>query len=67
MTENVSWDVENTTFNNATPGDYDLTYTVTDANSCTAIDNITVTVLPVPVHSYMQMNFNRLTKIFDIL
>ncbi|MEQ9437902.1 MAG: hypothetical protein RIG62_02600, partial [Cyclobacteriaceae bacterium] len=36
--------IANPTFNTATPGVYNLTYTVTDDNGCTATDDITVTV-----------------------
>lgn len=36
------------TFNCPTPGNYDLTYTVTDANSCEGSDNMTITVLDGP-------------------
>lgn len=40
--------IQTPTFNNATAGPYALTYTVTDANGCTATDNISVTVNPNP-------------------
>ena len=36
------------TFNSATVGTFNLTYTVTDDNGCTATDNITVTVVDEP-------------------
>ncbi len=36
------------TFNNGTAGTYNLTYTVTDQFTCSASDNITVTVHPTP-------------------
>ena len=37
--------IVNPTFNSATPGTFNLTYTVTDDNGCTATDNISVTVV----------------------
>ncbi|MEK6482293.1 fibronectin type III domain-containing protein, partial [Catalinimonas sp. 4WD22] len=40
--------VSNPTFNAGTDGNYSLTYTVTDANGCTASSNITVTVNALP-------------------
>jgi gliding motility-associated-like protein len=42
-------DIENPVFNSAIAGNYDLTYTVTDANLCISTDNITVTVTDTPV------------------
>ena len=41
--------VQSPTFNNATAGTYDLTYTVTDDNGCTGTDDITVTVKALPI------------------
>jgi len=37
--------IQNPTFNSATAGTFNLTYTVIDNNGCTATDNITVTVV----------------------
>ncbi|MCK9206015.1 MAG: gliding motility-associated C-terminal domain-containing protein [Salinivirgaceae bacterium] len=40
--------LENPIFNCPTPGNYNLTYTVTDDNGCEGTDNITITVLDGP-------------------
>ncbi len=44
---------QDATFNGTTApiggSPYNLTYTITDANNCTATDNLTVTVAPLPV------------------
>ncbi len=40
------------TFNTNTTGSFNLIFTVTDNNSCSATDNITVTVNPLPVVSF---------------
>ena len=40
--------ITNPDFTTGTAGTYGLTYTVTDNNGCTATDNMTVTVNPVP-------------------
>ncbi|MGC9331781.1 MAG: gliding motility-associated C-terminal domain-containing protein [Bacteroidales bacterium] len=40
--------IQNPTFSTATVGSYNLTYTVTDNNGCTATDNITVEVYDTP-------------------
>lgn len=41
--------IQNPVFNCATPGTYNLTYTVFDNNGCTGTDNITVSVSDVPI------------------
>ncbi|PLX04532.1 MAG: hypothetical protein C0594_09090, partial [Marinilabiliales bacterium] len=41
--------ISNPLFNASSQGTYNLTYTVTDGNSCTASDNITINVNPSPV------------------
>jgi gliding motility-associated-like protein len=41
-------DTQTPTFNCNTPNSYDITYTVTDAHSCTASDNMTITVTQGP-------------------
>ncbi len=44
-----STNIPDPVFSTAVPNSYALTYTVTDANGCSATDNITVVVAPEPV------------------
>ena len=42
--------IQNPLFNTTSQGNYNLTYTVTDDNGCSAADNLTVSVNPVSAH-----------------